>query len=105
MEYYNYDDSRFYGAYINFINLAKIKVLNGEDEFLSSLDLEAIWVYIPSKGFSHIGLLNFLLGEPLQPNFPLKNFGEEILPGYYWGLGSYPLFGQVKELPFFLGLY
>ncbi len=27
MEYYNYDDSRFYGAYINFINLAKIKVL------------------------------------------------------------------------------
>ncbi len=46
MEYYNYDDSRFYGAYINFINLAKIKVLNGEDEFLSSLDLESKSGYI-----------------------------------------------------------
>jgi UDP-N-acetylmuramate--alanine ligase len=42
MEYYEYDEERFYNAYRNFLSLAKIRVINAEDEFLSSLEMESI---------------------------------------------------------------
>jgi UDP-N-acetylmuramate--alanine ligase len=62
MEYYEYDEERFYNAYRNFLNLASIRIINAEDEFLSSLDIEAIRLY-PSKEITNIKFV-LVHGEP-----------------------------------------
>ncbi|HHB95348.1 MAG TPA: UDP-N-acetylmuramate--L-alanine ligase [Campylobacterales bacterium] len=79
MEYYNYDEERFYNAYRNFLNLAKIKVINAEDEFLSSLDIEAIQFY-PSKDMSNVEFV-LVNGEP-HTKFSLKDFGDFEVFGF-----------------------
>ncbi len=72
MEYYEYDEERFYNAYRNFLSLAKVCVINAEDEFLSSLETESIKLY-PSKDISNI---EFVLvdGEP-HTKFEFLDFG------------------------------
>ncbi len=50
-----------------------------EDEFLSSLDLEAIWLY-PSKDIKNIDF-KIIDGEPYT-QFSLKNFGEFTVYGF-----------------------
>lgn len=72
MEYYGYDEKRFYNAYKNFLSLAKIRVINAEDEFLSSLEMESIKLY-PSKDITNI---EFVLvdGEP-HTKFELLDLG------------------------------
>ena len=72
MEYYEYDEERFYNAYRNFLALAKIRVINAEDEFLSSLEMESIKLY-PSKDIKNI---EFVLvdGEP-HTKFELLDLG------------------------------
>ncbi|MCF6243484.1 MAG: UDP-N-acetylmuramate--L-alanine ligase [Sulfurovum sp.] len=72
MEYYEYDEERFYNAYKNFLSLANIRVINAEDEFLSSIDMESIKLY-PSKDISNI---EFVLvdGEPYT-RFELLDLG------------------------------
>lgn len=83
MEYYEYDEERFYNAYRNFLSLAKIRVINAEDEFLSSLDMDAVKLY-PSKDITNI---EFVLAEG-KPHtrfdlldlgtFEVFGFGEHI---------------------------
>jgi len=72
MEYYEYDEERFYSAYRNFIKLARIRVINAEDTFLASLELESIKLY-PSKDIKNI---EFVLvdGEP-HTKFALLDLG------------------------------
>ena len=72
MEYYEYDEERFYNAYRNFVSLAKIRVINAEDEFLASLELNAIKLY-PSKDISHIEFV-LVEGEP-HTKFELLDLG------------------------------
>ena len=74
MEYYEYNLDRFYGAYRKFIELAKVKVLNGDDEFLDSLDIEDAVKFYPSKELSDI---EFIIknGEPYT-RFKIDNLGE-----------------------------
>ncbi len=79
MEYYEYDEERFYNAYRNFLNLAKIRVINAEDEFLSSLDIEAIRFY-PSKEMRDIEFV-LVEGEPYT-KFKLREFGEFEVFGF-----------------------
>ncbi len=55
MEYYNYDLDKFYGCYKEFLNKAKIRVINSEDEFLSTLDIDATKL-TPSKDISNIAI-------------------------------------------------
>ena len=62
MEYYEYDEARFYNAYRNFLSLAEIRVINAEDEFLSSLEMQSIKLY-PSKDISNIAFV-LVEGEP-----------------------------------------
>ena len=62
MEYYEYDEERFYNAYKNFLSLAKIRVINAEDEFLASLDMQSIKLY-PSKDIKNIEFV-LVNGEP-----------------------------------------
>ncbi len=79
MEYYEYDEERFYNAYKNFLNLAKVRVINGEDGFLSSLDIDAIRLY-PSKDITNIEFV-LVNGEPYT-KFTLKEFGDFEVFGF-----------------------
>lgn len=79
MEYYEYDEERFYNAYRNFLKLAKVRVINAEDEFLSSLEMESIKLY-PSRDMRSI---EFVLvdGEP-HTKFELLDLGEFEVFGF-----------------------
>ena len=82
MEYYEYDYERFYDAYRRFIASAKLRVLNAEDDFLSTIEGEAIRLY-PSRDISGIA---FVLrdGEP-HTRFTLKDLGTFEV----WGFGAH----------------
>jgi len=83
MEYYNYDLNRFYGAYRHFLESAKIRVINAEDEFLSTLsDLDAIRLY-PSRDIKEITTV-MKEGEPYT-SFVLKDLGRFEV----WGIGAH----------------
>ncbi|SFV65061.1 UDP-N-acetylmuramate--alanine ligase [hydrothermal vent metagenome] len=79
MEYYEYDEERFYNAYRNFLNLAKIRVINAEDAFLSSLDQESVKLY-PSKDISNIEFV-LVNGEP-HTRFKLLDLGTFEVFGF-----------------------
>lgn len=72
MEYYGYDEERFYNAYRNFLSLAKIRVINAEDTFLGSLDMQSIKLY-PSQDIRNIEFV-LVNGEP-HTKFELLNLG------------------------------
>ncbi|QOR61558.1 UDP-N-acetylmuramate--L-alanine ligase [Sulfurovum sp. ST-21] len=79
MEYYGYDEERFYNAYRNFLSLAKVRVINAEDKFLSSLEMESIKLY-PSKDLSNIEFV--LLGGEPHTRFTFKEFGSFEVFGF-----------------------
>ncbi len=83
MEFYDYSLDRFYDAYKTFIKKAKVRVLNAEDEFLSTLnDIEAIRLY-PSKDIKNIETI-IKDGEPWT-SFVLKDLGTFEV----WGVGEH----------------
>ena len=79
MEYYEYDEERFYNAYKNFLSLAEIRVINAEDEFLASLDMESIKLY-PSKDIKNIEFI-LVNGEP-HTRFELLDLGSFDVFGF-----------------------
>lgn len=82
MEYYNYDKKKFYGAYKQFLDIAKLRVINAEDDFLKTYDKYAIKLY-PSKDIKNIEY--FLKdGEPYT-RFELKDMGSFEV----WGFGEH----------------
>ncbi len=79
MEYYEYDEARFYNAYRNFLALAKIRVINAEDEFLSSLEMESIKLY-PSQDIKNIE--SVIVHEKPYTRFELKDLGSFEVFGF-----------------------
>ncbi len=79
MEYYEYDEERFYQAYRDFLSLAKVRVINAEDAFLSSLDMPAIKLY-PSKDM-HAVTYVLVDGEP-HTRFTLLAYGTFEVFGF-----------------------
>ncbi|WP_345989981.1 UDP-N-acetylmuramate--L-alanine ligase [Sulfurimonas sp. HSL1-2] len=82
MEYYEYDYERFYDAYRRFIASAAIRVINAEDEFLGTIEGDAIRLY-PSRDISEV---EYVLhdGEP-HTRFRLKELGTFDV----WGFGEH----------------
>ncbi len=80
MEYYEYDLDRFYGAYRKFIELATLRVLNGDDEFLDSLDIENTIKFYPSKELTDIEYI-IKNGEPYT-RFSIEGLGEFEVFGF-----------------------
>ncbi|MGK0255661.1 MAG: UDP-N-acetylmuramate--alanine ligase [Arcobacteraceae bacterium] len=80
MEYYNYDEKRFYAAYTKFLDIAKLRVINAEDEFLQNYKGYAIKLY-PSKDINNIEFI--LKDDEPYTKFNLKDFGEFEV----WGFG------------------
>ena len=79
MEYYGYDEERFYNAYRNFLSLAKVRVINAEDTFLASLDMESIKLY-PSTDIRNIEFV-LVNGEP-HTKFELLELGAFEVFGF-----------------------
>ncbi len=79
MEYYKYDLDKFYGAYESFLKLAKIRVINAEDEFLGKLELDAIRLY-PSKDIKNLSFM--LKNDEPYTKFELKDLGEFEVYGF-----------------------
>ncbi len=83
LEYYKYDLERFYGAYRKFLESAKVRVINAEDEFLSTLsDMEAMRLY-PSRDIEIVDFV--LIDDEPHTKFRLKNYGEFDV----WGFGAH----------------
>ncbi|MFA7083725.1 MAG: UDP-N-acetylmuramate--L-alanine ligase [Arcobacteraceae bacterium] len=83
MEYYNHDLTKFYNAYKQFLHIAKVRVINAEDDFLSTLEeVEAIRLY-PSKDIKNISF-TLKKGEPYTA-FELKDLGSFEV----WGFGHH----------------
>lgn len=80
MEYYNYDEKRFYAAYTKFLDIATLRVINAEDEFLQNYKGYAIKLY-PSKDIKNIEFI--LKDDEPYTQFILKDFGEFEV----WGFG------------------
>ena len=73
MEHYDYDLAKFYAAYKGFLERAKVRVINAEDEFLSTLKLDAIRLY-PSTDITELTMVV----RDYQPytSFNFKNLGK-----------------------------
>ncbi len=82
MEYYGYDEARFYNAYRRFLDLAAIRVINAEDPFLSSLEMEAVRLY-PSRDIQAITYI-LVDGEP-HTRFDFQEHGTFEV----FGLGAH----------------
>ena len=96
MEYYEYDEKRFYNAYRNFLNIAKICIINAEDEFLSTLDIDAIRLY-PSRDITNVDFV-LIDGEPYT-KFTLKTYGEFKVFGFGYHIAldaGLAIFGALK---------
>lgn len=82
MEYYNYDKKKFYGAYKQFLDIAKLRVINAEDDFLKNYDKYSIKLY-PSKDI--INVEYFLKDNEPYTKFELKDMGSFEV----WGFGEH----------------
>jgi UDP-N-acetylmuramate--alanine ligase len=82
MEYYKYDYELFYDSYRKFIASAKLRVLNAEDTFLSTVEGEAIRLY-PSRDISDIKY--HLIDDEPYTSFTLKDHGTFSV----WGFGEH----------------
>ena len=79
MEYYEYDETRFYAAYRNFLSLAKVRVINAEDTFLASLEMESIKLY-PSEDLHDVSFV-LVEGEPYT-RFGFREYGTFEVFGF-----------------------
>jgi UDP-N-acetylmuramate--alanine ligase len=84
MEYYDYNYERFYDSYRTFINSAKVRVLNAEDPFLSTLKdkVDAHWLY-PSLDIKELEFI--LINDEPHTRFALKDLGSFDV----WGFGKH----------------
>ncbi len=82
MEYYKYDYELFYDSYRKFIASSNLRGLNAEDEFLSTIEGEAIRLY-PSKDISDIKYI--LIDDEPFTSFILKDLGTFNV----WGFGEH----------------
>ena len=86
MEHYDYDLDLFHRAYSDFLAGAKKRVFNAEDEFLATLNLDAVRLY-PSRDIKNI---RYFLNENAPfTEFSLYNEGKFIGEFSVWGLGAH----------------
>lgn len=82
MEYYHHDEKRFFQAYETFLKQAPKRIINAEDPFLETLDIEAIRLY-PSRDIQSIEYI--LIDDEPFTQFTFKTFGSFAV----WGFGAH----------------
>ncbi|RDU63188.1 UDP-N-acetylmuramate--L-alanine ligase [Helicobacter sp. MIT 14-3879] len=88
MEYYNYDLDLFHSYYKKFLKKAKTRVINAEDEFLSTLKIKALRL-LPSKDIRDIK--HYLCDDEPYSSFSLYNNDKFIGDFEVWGFGFHTL--------------
>ena len=83
MEYYGFDLEKFHLAYRGFLERAKIRVINAEDEFLKNLNIDCIKLY-PSRDITDVKML-------LRDYQPFISFNLK-------GLGKFEVFGLGEHI-------
>lgn len=78
LEHYKNDLKKLHKAYEQFLNSAKIRIINGEDEFLKTLNLSAIKLY-PSKDIKNYAVS--VKDYKPRTSFTLKDYGEFCVLG------------------------
>ena len=79
MEYYEYDEERFYAAYRKFLELAEIRVINAEDPWLSQQEIDAVRLH-PSRDLREIEFV--LVDDEPHTRFTLKDLGSFEVFGF-----------------------
>lgn len=99
MESYNHNLDEFYSCYKEFLLKAKKRVINMDDPFLSTLEIEAIRLY-PKEDIQNIEY--FIKDDEPHTRFSLKDLGEFEV----WGFGehtalnaSLAILASLDELP------
>jgi UDP-N-acetylmuramate--alanine ligase len=86
MEYYEYDESRFYNSYKEFLQNAHKRVINAEDEHINKIDdidsIKSMKLY-PSKDIKNISY--FLKNDQPYTRFELLELGYFDV----WGFGEH----------------
>jgi UDP-N-acetylmuramate--alanine ligase len=83
MEYYNYNYDLFFDGYKKFINMAKLQVVNAEDEFLDMSQFEDAIKLYPSKDIKNIEFI--LKDDEPYTTFDLLRLGKFEV----WGFGEH----------------
>lgn len=99
MEHYDYDIERFYAAYRGFIERAQVRVINAEDEFLSTLKLDAIRLY-PSVDITDVAMV--VRDYEPYTSFNLKGLGRFEAYGMGWHIAidaSLAVLAALNEKP------
>ncbi len=91
MEYYNYDEAKFYDAYKKFLDIAPVKVINAEDNFLKDYKGVAVRLY-PSIDIKDIKY--FLKDDEPYTSFNLKDLGIFEV----WGFGEHIAFDAAMAI-------
>lgn len=73
MEHYDYDIDKFHAAYKGFLERAKVRVINAEDEFLGTLKMDAIRLF-PSTEITEMAMV--VRDYVPYTSFNLKNLGK-----------------------------
>lgn len=82
MEHYDFDIDKFHAAYRGFLERAKIRVINAEDEFLKTLKIDCIKLF-PSRDITEVK-------QVLRDNEPYMSFNLKSLGKFeVFGLGSH----------------
>ena len=82
MEFYEYDFDKFYAHYEEFLKKAKIRVVNGDDEFIKSLDIPMKRVYLKDAKNVRFEIRDFLpksVFEYKGVEFEVYGFGEHLI--------------------------
>jgi len=80
MEYYGYDEKKFYDAYEQFLDIAKLRIINAEDPFLAEYQKYAIKLF-PSHDIKNVEFI--LKDDEPYTRFELKDYGAFEV----WGFG------------------
>ncbi|MBR7048198.1 MAG: UDP-N-acetylmuramate--L-alanine ligase, partial [Campylobacter sp.] len=82
MEHYDFDIEKFHAAYRGFLERAKIRVINAEDEFLKTLKIDCIKLF-PSRDITEVK-------QVIRNNEPYMSFNLKELGKFeVWGLGKH----------------
>ncbi len=82
MEFYNHDMSKFYSYYEKFLKKAKIRVANGDDEFIKTLDFPIKKVYLKEAKNIRYEIRNSqpkTVFEYKGEEFEVYGFGEHLV--------------------------
>ncbi len=101
MEYYNHDLNLFYSFYEEFLKKAKIRVVNGDDEFIKTLNLPMKKVYLQDAKNIRFEIRDNLpktIFEYKNKEFEVYGFGEHLVLDALLAIEAASEFLELEEI-------